>query len=131
MDGRGAFLRPPFLMGLSVVGFLTVVVKIVRQFFHLVPLTERKRLTAAATEPSLTPTHIRLNILLIMRGMICRFETAVASVKIEGSGMLSRWRKRSKGLILIEFSRFTLPIASNRPPLKLVSVHLCVSAGIF
>jgi hypothetical protein len=94
-------------------------------------LIERKALTPEVTEHRPTPTQIRLNILLIMRGVICRFETAVASVKIQGSGKLSRWRKRSKGLILFESFMFTLPIASNLAHLEFVSVHLCVSAGIF
>jgi len=48
------------------------------------------------------------NILLILPAAICRFETAGASVKVQGSGILSRWRNMSKTLMLFEFSMFTL-----------------------
>jgi hypothetical protein len=48
------------------------------------------------------------NILLILPDAICCFETAVASVKGQRSGMLTRWFKISKTLMLFEFSIFTL-----------------------
>jgi hypothetical protein len=48
------------------------------------------------------------DILLILPAAICRFETAGGSVKGQASGMLSRWRKISKTLMLFEFSMFTL-----------------------
>jgi len=48
------------------------------------------------------------NILLILPHAICRFETAGGPVKVQGSGILSRWRKISNALILLEFSMFTV-----------------------
>ena len=48
------------------------------------------------------------NILLILPAAICRFETARGSVKVQRSGMFSRWRKRSKALMLFEFSMVTV-----------------------
>lgn len=69
--------------------------------------TNGEDLASVAAELSPRPTNIRLNILLILLAAICRFETAWASVKGQGSGMLSRWRKISKTLMLFEFSTYT------------------------
>jgi hypothetical protein len=99
----------------------TFVVKFVRHFST--PTIWRIEASTATAEPSPTPTHIRLNILLIMRGLLCCFETAVASVKIQGSGMLSRWRKRSKGLILFEFCMLT---SHRSKPCALTTLVVCL-----
>ena len=80
----------------------TFVVKFVRHFST--PTFWRIEASLRRTQYDTHPHSPKY--LLIMRGLLCRFETAVAFVKIQGSGMLSRWRKISNALF--EFSMFTL-----------------------